>query len=70
MKGNLPGFPVATHLNQPSLCTIKDCLVIAVLACKGSNIDRLIAENHLIHKLGTPHPHGLNSKLDFFVEWF
>ena len=68
IKLNLSGFPVAAHFNPPSLCTIKDFLVTAALTCKGTNIDRLITENRLIHKLGTLHPYGLNSKLESLLE--
>ena len=56
IKQNLQGYPVATHFNPPSPCSIKDLAVTVALMCRGSDRDRLTAENRLIMKLGTlPH---------------
>ncbi|KAJ8038351.1 putative indole-3-acetic acid-amido synthetase GH3.8 [Holothuria leucospilota] len=60
IKQNLPGFPVATHFNPPSTCSIRYLMVSAAISCRGSDHDRLAAENRLIMKLGTLSPHGLN----------
>ncbi|KAJ8040960.1 hypothetical protein HOLleu_15423 [Holothuria leucospilota] len=64
IKQNLPGFPVATHFNPPSTCSIRDLMVSAAISCRGSDHDRLAAENRLIMKLGTLSPHGLNVRLE------
>ncbi|KAJ8048080.1 hypothetical protein HOLleu_00252 [Holothuria leucospilota] len=64
IKQNLPGFPVATHFNPPSTCSIRDLMVSAAISCRGSDHDRLAAENRLILKLGTLSPHGLNVRLE------
>ena len=64
IKQNLPGFPVATHFNPPSACSIRDVMVSAAISCRGSDHDRLTAENRLIMKLGTLSPHGLNVRLE------
>ncbi|KAJ8046845.1 hypothetical protein HOLleu_05657 [Holothuria leucospilota] len=64
IKQNLPGFPVATHFNPPSTCSIRDLMVSAAISCRGSDHDRLAAENRLIMKLGTLSPHGLNIRLE------
>ncbi|KAJ8022331.1 hypothetical protein HOLleu_37197 [Holothuria leucospilota] len=64
IKQNLPGFPVATHFNPPSTCAIRDLMVSAAISCRGSDHDRLAAENRLIMKLGTLSPHGLNVRLE------
>ncbi|KAJ8046455.1 hypothetical protein HOLleu_05127 [Holothuria leucospilota] len=64
IKQNLPGFPVATHFNPPSTCSIRDLMVLAAISCRGSDHDRLAAENRLIMKLGTLSPHGLNVRLE------
>ncbi|KAJ8047854.1 hypothetical protein HOLleu_06972 [Holothuria leucospilota] len=53
IKQNLPGFPVVTHFNAPSTCSIRDLMVSAAISCRGSDHDRLAAENRLIMKLGT-----------------
>ncbi|XP_072041120.1 uncharacterized sodium-dependent transporter YhdH-like [Amphiura filiformis] len=63
---NLDGFPVARHFNHPSMCTIADIKVGGVIASRGSNQDRLAAENRLIFKLGTLQPQGLNTKFEMF----
>ncbi|KAJ8037206.1 hypothetical protein HOLleu_17965 [Holothuria leucospilota] len=44
IKQNLPGFPVATHFNPPSTCSIRDLMVSAAISCGGSDHDRLAAE--------------------------
>ncbi|KAJ8024537.1 hypothetical protein HOLleu_34470 [Holothuria leucospilota] len=64
IKQNLQGYPVATHFNPPSPCSIKDLAVTAALMCRGSDRDRQTAENRLIMKLGTLSPHGLNIRMD------
>ena len=64
VKKNFTGYPVATHFNPPSVCNIDHFSVTAVIACRGSNYDRLVAENRLIFHLGTLSPNGLNSKFD------
>ncbi|KAJ8026637.1 hypothetical protein HOLleu_31530 [Holothuria leucospilota] len=66
IKQNLQGYPVATHFNPPSPCSIKDLAVTAALMCRGSDRDRQTAENRLIMKLGTLSPHGLNIRMDLF----
>ncbi|KAJ8033582.1 hypothetical protein HOLleu_23874 [Holothuria leucospilota] len=66
IKQNLQGYPVATHFNPPSPCSIKDLAVTAALTCRGSDRDRQTAENRLIMKLGTLSPHGLNIRMDLF----
>ena len=66
IKQNLQGYPVATHFNPPSPCSIKDLAVTVALMCRGSDRDRLTAENRLIMKLGTLSPHGLNVRMDLF----
>ncbi|KAJ8023765.1 hypothetical protein HOLleu_36299 [Holothuria leucospilota] len=62
IKQNLPGFPVATHFNPPSTCSIRDLMISAAISCRGSDHDRLAAENRLIMKLGTLSPHDLKLK--------
>ena len=64
IRQNLPGYPVANHFNPPSGCSIQDLMVTAAISCRGSDRDRLIAENRLIAKLGTLTPNGLNAKLE------
>lgn len=64
IKQNFPGFPVANHFNPPSVCSIQDLMVTAAISCRGSDRDRLMAENRIIMKLGTLTPNGLNVKLE------
>ena len=64
IRQNLPGYPVASHFNPPSVCSIRDFMVTAAIPCRGSDRDRLMAENRLIMKLGTLAPNGLNVKLE------
>ncbi|KAJ8028283.1 hypothetical protein HOLleu_30479 [Holothuria leucospilota] len=67
IKQNLPGFPEATHFNPPSTCSIRDLMVSATISCRGSDHDRLAAENRLIMKLETLSPHGLKVILELFI---
>ncbi|KAJ8049400.1 hypothetical protein HOLleu_02139 [Holothuria leucospilota] len=41
IKQNLPGFPIATHFNPPSTCSIRDLMVSAAISCRGSDHDSL-----------------------------
>ena len=66
IRQNLQGYPVASHFNPPSPCSIMDLTVTAAIMCRGSDRDRLSAENRLIMKLGTLSPHGLNVRMDLF----
>ena len=64
IKKNFIGFPIAAHFNPPSHCKIDHFSVTAAISCRGSNYERLVAENRLIFSLGTLIPKGLNSKFD------
>ena len=66
IKQNLQGYPVAAHFNPPSPCSLQDLTVTAAIMCRGSDRDRLTAENRLIMQLGTLSPHGLNVRMDLF----
>ena len=66
IQNNFSGFPVAQHFNPPSHCSLNDFSVTGIIHCNCSNVNRLNVENHIIFKLGTLSPLGLNTKFDHF----
>ncbi|KAJ8032153.1 hypothetical protein HOLleu_25595 [Holothuria leucospilota] len=59
IKQSFQGYQVAKYVHFPSLCSVKDLVVTAVIMCRGS-------ENRLVMKFGTLSPHGLNVRMDLF----
>lgn len=65
---NRDGQPVARHFSSTDHPPHGGCLKICGLVeCLGNTADRLNLETRLILKLGTLHPHGLNSRHDVRV---
>ena len=57
--------PVARHFNAANH-SISDMKICAISPISGGNDSRKRHEKHLIFKIGTIHPHGLNERFLLF----
>ncbi len=64
VSANDANQPVARHLNSGSHC-ISDMKIRALCPISGSSNSRKRQEMHLISKLGTVHPLGINERFSF-----
>ena len=64
IRNNDVDKPVARHFNTANH-SISDIKVCAISSISGGNDSRKRHEKHLIFKIGTIHPHGLNEQFSF-----